>query len=241
MVPLRLPLRRQPGNGRPGVEPSARADRRASFRRKDFFNRGSNSQTWQRLLQSRCAPPADPADASSADHPSQPARRTEEPIGVPAEMVGTAPVVAEVLRAFADAFAQGGGNGPEEEIALVEAPVSEAARPIEAVRADETGVTDVTKRGYRSWRFKALAVTVSVAMVGAVFMCAGGMFAPASEAPGAAGPNLRLNMTPDRGAADQAPRAEAFPPSAASKTGSDLLSAWINSTSGDDRPPAGGH
>jgi hypothetical protein len=189
------------------------------------------------------APPADPADASSADHPSQPARRTEEPIGVPAEMVGTAPVVAEVLRAFADAFAQGGGNGPEEEIAPVEALVSEAARPIEAanLRADETGVTDVTKRGYRSWRFKALAVTVSVAMVGAVFMCAGGMFAPASEAPGAAGPNLRLNMTPDRGAADQAPRAEAFPPSAASKTGSDLLSAWINSTSGDDRPPTGGH
>lgn len=30
-------------------------------------------------------------------------------------------------------------------------------------------------------------------------------------------------MTPDRGAADPAPRAEAFAPSAASKTGSDLL------------------
>ena len=108
-------------------------------------------------------------------------------------MVGTAAVAAEVLQAFADAFAQGGGNGPEEEIAAVEAPVSEAARPIEAanLRAHETGVTDATKRGYRSWRFKALAVTVSVAMVGAVFMRVGGMLAPASEAPGAAGPNLR--------------------------------------------------
>jgi hypothetical protein len=94
------------------------------------------------------APPTDSAHASSVDHPSQPARRTEEPIGVPAEMVGTAPVIAEVLRAFADAFAQSGGNGPEEEIAAVEAPVSEAARPIEAANlpADETGVTDVTKR-----------------------------------------------------------------------------------------------
>ena len=143
------------------------------------------------------APPTDPADASSADHPSQPARRTEEPIGVPAEMAGTAAVAAEVLQAFADAFAQGGGNRPEEGIAAVEAPVSEAARPIEAanLRADETGVTDATKRGYRSWRFKALAVTVSVAMVCAAFMRVGGILAPAGEAPGPAGPNLRLNMT----------------------------------------------
>ena len=164
------------------------------------------------------------ADASSADHPSHPARCMEEPIEVPAEMVGTAAVAAEVLQDFADAFARGGGNRLEG-IGAVEAPLSEAARPIEAanLRAHETGVTDATKRGYRSRRFKALALAVSVAMVGAVFMRAGGMLAPASEAPGAAGPNLRLNMTPDQSAAYQAPRAEALAPSAASKTGSDLL------------------
>jgi hypothetical protein len=149
----------------------------------------------------------------------------EEPIEVPAEMVGTAAVAAEVLQDFADAFGRGGGNRLEEGIGAVEAPFSEAARPVEAanLRAHETGVTDATKRGYRSRRFKALALAVSVAMIGAVFIRAGGMLAPASEAPGAAGPNLRLNMTPDQSDAYQAPRAEALAPSAASKTGSDLL------------------
>jgi hypothetical protein len=169
------------------------------------------------------APPADPAtDASCADHPSQPARRAEELIGVPAEIGETAAVAAEVLQAFADSFAQGGGNRPEEGIAAVEALVSEAARPIEAAnfREHETRLTDATKRGSRGWRFKALAVTLSVAMVGAVFMRVGGMLAPASETPGAAGPNLGENVTSDQGAAEQAPSDEA--PSASS-AGSDLL------------------
>ena len=171
------------------------------------------------------APPADLADASSADDAPQPARRTEELIGVPAEMVETAAVATEVLQAMADAFAQGGGNGPEKGIAAVEAVLREAARPIGAanLHAHKTGVTDATKRRPRGWRVKALALMVSVAMVGAVFMRVGGMLAPASEAPGAAGPNLRENMTPDHGAAEQAPSAEAPSPSAASSAGSDLL------------------
>ena len=172
------------------------------------------------------APPADTAtDASCADHPSQPARRAEELIGVPAEIGETAAVAAEVLQAFANSFAQGGGNRPEEGIAAVEALVSEAARPIEAAnfREHETRLTDATKRGSRGWRFKALAVTLSVAMVGAVFMRVGGMLAPASETPGAAGPNLGENVTSDQGAAEQAPSAEAPSPSAVSSAGSDLL------------------
>ena len=171
------------------------------------------------------APPADLADASSADDAPQPARRTEELIGVPAEMVETAAVATEVLQAMADAFAQGGGNGPEKGNAAVEAVLREAARPIGAanLHAHKTGVTDATKRRPRGWRVKALALMVSMAMVGAVFMRVGGMLAPASEAPGAAGPNLRENMTPDHGAAEQAPSAEAPSPSAASSAGSDLL------------------
>jgi hypothetical protein len=149
------------------------------------------------------APPADLADASSADDAPQPARRTEELIGVPAEMVETAAAATEVLQAMADAFAQGGGNGPEKGIAAVEAVVREAARPIGAanLHAHKTGVTDATKRRPRGWRVKALALMVSVAMVGAVFMRVGGMLAPASEAPGAEAPS----------------------PSAASSAGSDLL------------------
>ena len=172
------------------------------------------------------APPADRvADASSADHPSQPARRTEDLIGVPAEMVESAAVAAEVLQAMADDFAQGGGNGPEKGIAAAEPVVSEATRPIEAanLHAHQMGVTEGIKRGSRGWKFKALALTVSVAMVVAVFMRVGGMLAPASEASGAAGPNLRENMTPDQGAAEQAPSAEAPSPSAASRAGSHLL------------------
>jgi hypothetical protein len=172
------------------------------------------------------APPADLADASSADDAPRPARRTEELIGVPAEMVETAAAATEVLQAMADAFAQGGGNGPEKGIAAVEAVVREAARPIGAanLHAHKTGVTDATKRRPRSWRVKALALMVSVAMVGAVFMRVGGMLAPASEAPGAAVPkSLRENMTPDQDAAEQAPSAEAPSPSAASSAGSDLL------------------
>jgi hypothetical protein len=171
------------------------------------------------------APPADPAtDTSVGDHRSQPARRTEELIEVHAEIVETA-VAAELMQAFADAFAQGDSNRPEDGIDAEKAPVSEAARPIEAanLRADETRVNDVTKRGSRGWRFKALAVTVSVAMIGTVLMRVGGMLAPASEASGAAGPNLRENMTPDQGAAEQAPSAEASSPSAVSSAGSDLL------------------
>ena len=126
---------------------------------------------------------------------------------------------------MADAFAQGGGNGPEKGIAAVEALVNEATRPIEAanLHAHQMGVTEGTKRGSRGWKFKALALTVSVAMVVAVFMRVGGMLAPASEASGAAGPNLRENMTPDQGAAEQSPSAEAPSPSAVSSAGSDLL------------------
>jgi hypothetical protein len=147
--------------------------------------------------------PADLADASSADDAPQPARRTEEVIGVPAEMVETAAAATEVLQAMADAFAQGGGNGPEKGIAAVEAVVREAARPIGAanLHAHKTGVTAATKRRPRGGRVKALALMVSVAMVGAVFMRVGGMLAPASEAPGAEAPS----------------------PSAASSAGSDLL------------------
>jgi hypothetical protein len=174
------------------------------------------------------APPADVvvADASSADHPSQPARRTEDLIGVPAEMVEPAAVAAEVLQAMTDAFAQGGGNGPGKGIAAAEPVVHEATRSIEAanLHAHQMGVSEGIKRGSRGWKFKALALTVSVAMVVAVFMRVGGMLAPASEASGAAGPNLRENnMTPDQGAAEQAPSAEEPSPSAASNAGSDLL------------------
>jgi hypothetical protein len=168
-------------------------------------------------------PPADlVADASSADHQSQPARRTEDLIGVPAEMVESAAVAAEVLQAMADTFAQGGGDGPEKGIAAADPVVSEAMRPIEAANfhAHQMGVTEGIKRGSRGWKFKALALTVSVAIVGAVFMRVGGMLAPASETRGAAGPNLHESATPDQGAAEQAPSAEA--PSASS-AGSHLL------------------
>ncbi len=170
------------------------------------------------------APPAVLADASSADYASQPARRTEEPIGIPAEMVES--FAPELSQAISDAFPQGGGrNGLELGIAAKEPVFSEAARAIEAanLHARQTGVADATKRGSRGWRFKALALTVSVVMAGAVFLRVGGMLAPASGAPGADGPNLRQNMTPNHVAAEQAPSAEALAPSAASSAGSDLL------------------
>lgn len=167
--------------------------------------------------------PADVADASSADYASQPAWPTEEPIGIPAEMVES--FAAELSQAISDAFPQGGGNGPELGIAAEEPVANEAAQVIEAANLPvrETGVAGAARRGSRAWRFKALALTMSLAMAGAVFLRVGGMLAPASGAPGAAGPKLSLNMTPDHVAAELAPSAEAIAPSAASSAGSDLL------------------
>ena len=201
--------------------------------------------------------PAGLADASSADYASRPARRAEEPIGVPAGMVET--LTAELWQAISDAFPQGGG-GSEEGIAAAEPVVREAARAIEAanLHGRETGKADATKRGFRGRRFKALvALTAAVAMAGAVFMCVGGILSPAGEVPRADGPSLHQNMTPDQvTAAGQAPSAEALGPSAASRAGSDLLKERpdVNSTGMVTTPtapqaaaavdaiqPAGGH
>jgi hypothetical protein len=169
------------------------------------------------------AAPADLADASPADSASQPARPMGEPIGVPAEMAEF--FAAELSQAIRDAFPQGGGNGPELGIAAEEPVGSEAARAIETAdqHARETGIVDATNRDSRGWRFKALALTMSLAMAGAVFLRFGGMFAPASGTPGADGPNLSQNMAPAHAAAEQAPSAEALAPSAAPNAGSDLL------------------
>jgi hypothetical protein len=167
--------------------------------------------------------PAGLADASSADYASRPARRAEEPIGVPAEMVET--LTAELSQAISDAFPQGGG-GSEEGIAAAEPVVREAARAIGAanLHGREAGKADATKRGSRGRRFKALALTATVAMAGAVFMCVGGILSPAGEVPRADGPSIHQNMTPDQvTAAERAPSAEALGPSAASRAGSDLL------------------
>jgi len=167
--------------------------------------------------------PAGLADASSADYASRPARRAEEPIGVPAEMVET--LTAELSQAISDAFPQGGG-GSEEGIAAAEPVVREAARDIGAanLHGREACKADATKRGSRGRRFKALALTATVAMAGAVFMCVGGILSPAGEVPRADGPSIHQNMTPDQvTAAEQAPSAEAPSPSAASSAGSDLL------------------
>src|SRR5271166_632198 len=125
------------------------------------------------------APPADLAEASSADHASQTAWRPAELIGVRAEISETAG--AEVAQAIADAFPQGGGYGPEKGIAAAEPVVSEAPKTfdVEALRAiddeiapaveatnlpaHETGLAKAIKRGSRGWKFKASTLAVSVA------------------------------------------------------------------------------
>jgi hypothetical protein len=159
------------------------------------------------------AAPADLADASSADYASQPA----PPIGVPGEMVES--FAAELSQAIPDVFPRGGGNRPKPGIAAEEPVANEAADQ----HARETGVVNATNRDSRGWRFKALALTMSLAMAGAVFVRFGGMLAPASGAPGADGPNLSQNMVPAHVAAEQAPSAGALAPSAAPSAGSDLL------------------
>ena len=169
------------------------------------------------------APPLDPGEASSADQASQPSSRTAELIGVPAEIIETA--TPEESQAIADTFSQGGGNGPEKEIAAADPVGREAARAIEAAdcQAHETDATQATKRGSQGWKFKALVFAVSAAMIGAVFMRVGGMLAPLSEPSTAAtGPNQRENMISEQGAAGQAQSDKALAPSASS-AGSDLL------------------
>jgi hypothetical protein len=167
------------------------------------------------------APPADPGEASSADHASQPPSRTAEQVGVPAEIIETA--AAEESQAIGDLFPHGGGNGPEKEITASDSAGNEAVRAIEAddFQAHETDVTQATKRGFQGWKYKALVFAVSVAVIGAVVIRVGGMLVPLSEPSTAAtGPNQRET---DQGAAEQAQSAVVLAPSAASSATSDLL------------------
>ena len=162
---------------------------------------------------------ADLADASSEDCASRSARRTEEPISVPAEMVET--LMAELSRAISDALPQVGG-GPDKGIAAASV-ISKTARALN-FHGREKGVVDATKRGFSGRRLKALALTASVAMAGVVFICLGGILSPAGEVPGADGSSLRQNMTSGQAAAaEQAPSAGVLARPAASGAESDLL------------------